>query len=59
MTYRIFVHTSPDDKIHKFEDLTAQQKSHTGTEFDRTDEKGSIAAGRGTDCVSSLDRTSI
>ena len=27
MTYRIFVHTLPDDKIHKFEDLTAQQKA--------------------------------
>ena len=27
MTYRIFGHTLPDDKIHKFEDLTAQQKA--------------------------------
>lgn len=27
MTYRIFVHTLPDDKIYKFEDLTAQQKA--------------------------------
>ena len=58
MTYRIFVHTLPDDKIHKFEDLTAQQKATLEQNL-IADRKGSIAAGRGKDCVSSLDRTSI